>query len=600
MHWVGGQLKDVAKGTIVKPENRTWHNGTMSPDMMRVTYSMVLPGCEQVEPPSQPSGWDDEETAAVLNTGFGYMFLWPKSQIRLGTEDHQLNITPEAAQPAHEEDFMMADLDDNMAQNPDDDDFEIDPNFGDQFVNTRFSAEGGYSDLYEPATSGAHRFAETQPAKPPCQVRLFPTSQETPPPAHFTEPPRPAVPLISPSTLHKAVGEVNAVADAGKDKKKGRKRKPKVQAAPNPVLRAQDGPAGQVRNQQHVAGTPMMCPSMLEVAGSHMRSLHHACLYIEECRLKENDQSYLVFKAKVPKMPCFVCVPPGDIFYVRHTDIFDMLNGFRLHDTLVRLFSLNMSMQITRDNIPLMQIVDPYFMRDAVLKDEEDIHMATDYLTTFLQTYSDKRVILIPYHPITEGDRTGCVLISLNLRRSSAVYLDSNSAIRKDYTKIKTVLDGALTAYVAQGGIPPETPVMRFGTHVFRHTMQFACVKQPTTSGKDAFYAIHHMKSYFNDMESLTLPSDVVRWGEKLASTQDRTLRQSFFEIQEEIAKIVHTGVMRSGGTFCGGNPPPNRDIDERLSQQADGRMFMMMAKNRSGFIHAPAKPTTSQQPNKS
>ena len=81
-------------------------------------------------------------------------------------------------------DFEMGDLD-NMAQNPDDDE-EFDPNYGDQFVNTRFS------DLYEPGPSGTHQVAETQPApaKPPCKVRLFPTSQETPPPVPFTEPPR--------------------------------------------------------------------------------------------------------------------------------------------------------------------------------------------------------------------------------------------------------------------------------------------------------------------------------------------------------------------------------------------------------------------------
>jgi hypothetical protein len=281
MHWVGGQLMDVAKGTIVQPENRKMHNVTMPPDMMRVKYSMVLPGYEQVEPPSQPQGWDDEDTAAVLNTGFGYLYLWPKSQIRLGTED-QLNITLEAAQPAHDEDFEMGDLD-NMAQNPDDDE-EIDPNYGDQFVNTRFS------DLYEPGPSGTHQVAETQPApaKPPCKVRLFPTSQETPPPVPFTEPPRPVVPLISPGTLHKTVGEVNAVAEAVKSKK-GRKRKPKGDRGqdPNPLFR--DGAVGQARNQQHVAGVPMMCKSMLEVAGSHMRSIHYGCLTIEQRRIRDND-----------------------------------------------------------------------------------------------------------------------------------------------------------------------------------------------------------------------------------------------------------------------------------------------------------------------
>ena len=127
-------------------------------------------------------------------------------------------------------------------------------------------------------------------------------------------------------------------------------------------------------------------------------------------------------------MPCFVTVPPGDIFYVRHTDLFDMLNGFRLHNTLVRLFSLNMAMEITRDKIPGIQIVDPYFMRDAVLKDAEAIDLATDYLSNFLQTYSDKDVILLPYHPIMEDDQIGCVLICLNLKHSIACLLYTSDA----------------------------------------------------------------------------------------------------------------------------------------------------------------------------
>ena len=96
----------------------------------------------------------------------------------------------------------------------------------------------------------------------------------------------------------------------------------------------------------------MMCNSLLEVAGSQMRNLHYSCLTIEERRIRENDQSYLVFKAKVPYVPCFVSVPPGDIFYLWHSDMFGMLNGFRLHNTLVRLFSPNMAMQITRAKNP--------------------------------------------------------------------------------------------------------------------------------------------------------------------------------------------------------------------------------------------------------
>ena len=59
----------------------------------------------------------------------------------------------------------------------------------------------------------------------------------------------------------------------------------------------------------------------------------------------------------------------------------------------------------------------------------------------------------------------------------------------------------------------------------------------------------------------------------------------------------MHQGVMKSAGSFHGGNAPPNKEIDKRLAEQGDGRMFMMMARSRSGFINAPNKLT--HQPKK-
>jgi hypothetical protein len=591
MHWVGDELKDVALGNIIRPANRQWHTTTMPADMMRVQYNEVLPGYEQLEPPSQPWGWDDDGPAAVLGTGFQYMFQWPKSQIRLGTDEgpsqHNNVIADEPAHAEHDQDAF------NMAQNQDDDEDDyIDPAYADQFLISTRSNERRISDMYEPAKPAA---------KPTCQVRLFPNSQETPPPATFTEPPRPAVPLAD---LRRVVGETQQ--DTGRQQvKKARKRPAKKgskQADP-PVFRAQDGPAFSAsRPKLHVAGVAMMSKPMLEAAGSYMRNLHECCLYIETRRIREKDPSYLVMMAKVParKELCFVHVSPGDIFFVRHTDIFDLLNGYRLHDTLVRLFSLNMSMAITRDNLPLLQVADPYFFRDAVLGTEEGIEMAAHYLAAFMERYSDRTVILVAYHPTMPGDRQGCVLICLNMKRSTALYLDSSSAIRKDFTRIKSVLDGALTTYVAHGGAPPETPHVNFGAHVFKHQMNFDCAKQPANSNKDAFYAIHHMKQYAHEVEQLTLPSDVVRWGERLSTTPDPTLRQAFFEIQEDIATIMHNGVNRLGGMFYGGNQPANKAIDERLALQGDGRMMTMLANTKKGLLHAgPDKPTTSSQKEK-
>ena len=85
MHWVKGKLKDVAKGTITQPLSCNFHNNPMGSDFFRVRYDLVLPGYEELEPPSQPEGWDSD-VPAVLCTGFGYLYQWPKSQICLGTE----------------------------------------------------------------------------------------------------------------------------------------------------------------------------------------------------------------------------------------------------------------------------------------------------------------------------------------------------------------------------------------------------------------------------------------------------------------------------------------------------------------------------------
>ena len=134
--------------------------------------------------------------------------------------------------------------------------------------------------------------------------------------------------MISPGALHRAAGEeIEALHKVPEKGKKGRKRsKPNKSASqgPPPTI-AQDGPVVKSRRLVHVAGTPMMNDQLLAVTTTYMRSLHHSCRYIEDRRIQDKDESYLVFPVKVPDVPGFVTDNPGDIFYVRHTDIFDML-----------------------------------------------------------------------------------------------------------------------------------------------------------------------------------------------------------------------------------------------------------------------------------
>src|SRR3954464_15121850 len=80
-----GELKDVAKGKILQPQNRMIHNRPMAPNMHRVQISLVISGYERVEPPIQPPGFDEEEPI-VLSDCYGLICLCTKSQMRLMTK----------------------------------------------------------------------------------------------------------------------------------------------------------------------------------------------------------------------------------------------------------------------------------------------------------------------------------------------------------------------------------------------------------------------------------------------------------------------------------------------------------------------------------
>ena len=137
--------------------------------------------------------------------------------------------------------------------------------------------------------------------------------------------------------------------------------------------------------------------------------------------------------------------------------------------------------------------------------------------------------------------------------------------------------------------------LFRSGMYVFSHKFEFWCVKQPDDSTKDAFYALYHMKGVVLDSHNSTLPKedqDLQVWAkDRWGKTQGSNIRQAFFTIQEEMSELLHVQVMKSGGQFYDGNNPHNKDIDERLVMQGDGRDFMTLAKGgRAGFINAPSK----------
>jgi hypothetical protein len=46
-----GELKDVAKGTIIQPNSTVMHHKEMVSAVFKVRLAWVLPGCEDIDPP---------------------------------------------------------------------------------------------------------------------------------------------------------------------------------------------------------------------------------------------------------------------------------------------------------------------------------------------------------------------------------------------------------------------------------------------------------------------------------------------------------------------------------------------------------------------
>ena len=126
----------------------------MPGDTFRVRYDLVLPGYDDVLPPTQPQGWESEEPA-ILGTGFNHMYLWPKSQIRLGTEECWRTTPQQPTQPEQQPSQPAAEPaqppapeffdGDQMAQDPADDDVDLDNFDDDAWIFT------GYASQHDPS-----------------------------------------------------------------------------------------------------------------------------------------------------------------------------------------------------------------------------------------------------------------------------------------------------------------------------------------------------------------------------------------------------------------------------------------------------------------
>jgi hypothetical protein len=332
-------------------------------------------------PPFQPEGDEDEEPKA-LRQCFGYPMLWPESQIRLGAGSTAPRITPPVVPgPSHV--VPDPDPDMQMAQDPNDDDDDVNV---EAYINTAYC--DGLDDLDQGPSDKRQTITK----------RLSFHSQETPPDAAWTEPPRG---FISPTTLHKVVEKQNAIPMKKKERK--RKNKKEIESQPPPVtkpIRAQDGPPRHkgLNHIVHTMGEPMLNERMLKACSADMRSLHDSILYLEQRQLDENDSTYPLYMAKVPKGKGFVEAAPADIMLLRFADIFDLFHMYRLYQTFVRLFSLSIQMQIIRDKTPGIVVVDPYYMRESQLSKLAGRNAAINYLSDVMTSNIGKD-LLLAYFP---------------------------------------------------------------------------------------------------------------------------------------------------------------------------------------------------------
>src|ERR1041385_814101 len=105
----------------------------------------------------------------------------------------------------------------------------------------------------------------------------------------------------------------------------------------------------------------MQPTDMLDLATSDMQSVHHSVMALEKMLLQEKNPSYPVFMAKVPLNMGFINNVPADMIILWFSDIFNLFHLKRLDHSLIRLFSLSLSMSIMRDKTPSVAILDPFY-----------------------------------------------------------------------------------------------------------------------------------------------------------------------------------------------------------------------------------------------
>ncbi|KAK1664268.1 hypothetical protein QYE76_052427 [Lolium multiflorum] len=553
---VNGELKDVARGSILRPLDKKWHTRDMEDDVYRVEVDRALPGYEDLFPPNQPHGADDEDPLNLASLK-GWVLLWPKTLIRINTysgstasKDKHL-AAPQVSVPPRQPAAPVVSAPPQQPaapvvsappQQPAAPVVSAPP----QQPAAPEAEEYEREDfLWDIPTSSQVVHEDALAPKYGCSKKLF-DSQET---AEEENPEEVAAAtvkkMLSPNTLR---ATVTAVGDGPVLQPKKRKRPAKKDAKDKAAAKDKDKVAllDKLPNNWrplHHLGEPMLPEHVLNLLTGDMASLHNQVQYLERQLLKSKNPSYPLFVAKVPTGMNFVEKYPADLCFIRFNDIFSIYRMQMLHFSVVRLVALSLSSQIVKEGTPTIAIMDPFYMRESIICNAGDRAIATRQVEDFMLANIKKGAILIPYFP----EDMYCTLIVVHPQHSHAVYLDSGRDKKKDYTNIRALLNDALTGFANKAG-PLKVERKSRGGLVLTHTTNFPCLRQSKQdNGMDAWYAILQMQEYIKYADDMLLPESLRERFVNMADAPDREIRKNWSRIQQFICTMPTTYVVYKG-----------------------------------------------------
>jgi hypothetical protein len=399
---VNDELKDVARGSIIRPLDKKWHTRDMADDVYRVEVDRALPGYEDLFPPNQPHGADDDSPLNLASLK-GWVLLWPKTLIRINTysgstasKDKHLaapHVSVPPRQPAAP--VVIA-----PPERPAAPEVSAPPQQPAAPEAEEYERDNFQWDI---PTSSQVVHEDAPGFKYVCSKKLF-DSQET---ADEEENPEEVATaavknMLSPNTLRAtATTAMDGPALQPKKRKRANKKDAQDKAAAAkskdkvPLL---DKLPNNWRPLHHL-GQPMLPEHVVKKLTPDMRSLHETVLHVENLLLKSKDPGYPLFVAKVPTGMNFVEKYPADLCFIRFNDIFSIYRMQALHFSVVRLVALSLSAQIVKEETPTIAIMDPFYMRESIICNAGDRAIATQQVEDFMLANIKKGAILIPYFP---------------------------------------------------------------------------------------------------------------------------------------------------------------------------------------------------------